>query len=154
MTLKVEGKEWGCRMQCQSNCCSSVFLKVTPEQRVSLESKGYFIAKHDFTEFRWLGFHKAFTIQKLDNGDRKVTVNKEYRFIFNKFEASDFLYVADRCIQLMKDNKCKVYRNRPMICKVGKCTVFDDSPNLQWFAENGHLKDQIEKYRKGELKKW
>ena len=38
-------------------------------------------------------------------------------------EKPDFPYAVDkkgRCSQLTKDNKCKVYANRPLICNVDK----------------------------------
>jgi len=152
MTLKVEGKVWDCKNQCKNNCCSSVWLKISPEQRVSLKNKGYFVAKHDYTDFRWLGYHKQFKIDKLDKGDRKITLRtKDYKIQWNPFVNSDFLYVEDRCIQLKPNNLCKVYRNRPKMCAVGECIVFSRKKSLQWMAENGHLKEAIEKYRKGDL---
>lgn len=153
--LKIRGKVFSCKNNCGSNCCSSVWLKLSPDQRVSLTNKGFFVVKHDYTSWRWLKFHKKFKIDKLDKGDRKITVlTKDYKIKWNPFENSDFIYVEDKCIQLKPDNKCKVYRNRPKICGVGECIVFSKRKSLQWMAENGHLKEAIEKYRSGELKKW
>ena len=153
MTLKVKGKVFSCKLQCGSNCCSSVWLMLSPDQRVSLTNKGFFVAKHDFTDYTWLKYHKQFKVDKLDKGERKITLKtKDYKIKWNPFVNSDFVYVEDKCIQLMENNKCKVYRNRPMMCSKGECIVFSPKKGLQWLAENGDLKEAIEKYRKGEIK--
>lgn len=155
MAIKVTGKIWQCNNQCNSNCCSEVWLKINPEQRYSLEKQGYFIAEPDLSEWRWVEFHKKLNIEKLAKGKRKISVrNDDYKIRWNEYLNTDMVYVKDKCIQLLPDNRCRVYRNRPMVCKIGECAVFSIKKKIQWYGENGLLKDKIEAYRKGELSKW
>jgi len=153
--IKLGGaKEWRCNNQCQSNCCSAVWLKVTPEQRASINKKGYFTVKSDYGDWRWMEFHKQVKVEKLDGGYRKIIIVKPIeKILYNPFVKSDFIYIQGKCNKLMKDGKCKIYRNRPLACKVSECPVFSDNSRKQWFAENGYLKEQLDKYKKGELSK-
>jgi len=125
MTFKIQGKVWTCGNQCKSNCCSEVFLAITPEQRVMLENHGHFIADSNMTDWRWLGFHKRFSIEKLEGGKRKISIHKPYSFKFNPYLSKEMLNIENKCEQLMPDNRCRVYRNRPQICKVSECPVFE-----------------------------
>lgn len=92
-------------------------------------------------------FHKLIGTEKMHNGNRKIFLKDsvDYKIIFNPFKGYDELYIQDKCMMLMQDNKCKVFRNRPEICKKASCPIFDKNPEIQFYAENGVLKDVLRK---------
>jgi len=154
MTIKITGKDWTCNNQCRGNCCSEIFLPLPPAYKTSFLEKGFYIANNNYSDYRWLEFHKVIIMEKMPSGDRKISLKEgtEYKIIFNPFKGYDELYVKDVCMMLRQDLKCKVFRARPDICKKSRCIVFDNSLEIQFYAENGLLKEKIEAYRKGELK--
>lgn len=156
MVLKIKGKEWKCNCQCQSNCCSEVFLPINQAQKKSIQEKGFWYVDHDYTDFRWLKLHKIFKVEKTSNKkERKITILKtKYEFKYNQFINQEMLYVQDKCSMLLPDNKCKIFRNRPDICKKAECIVFSIKKSIRWYGENGTLKDKVEAYKRGELEKW
>lgn len=152
-------REWRCNNQCKHSCCNALWLKVTPEQRASINKRGYFIVDKDYIpdkgDWRWVEFHKQVKVEKQDGGMKKIIILKPIdKILYNPFQKCDFIYIEGKCNKLMKDGRCKIYRNRPNACKVAECPVFSENSERQWFAENSYLKEQLEKYRKGELKKW
>ena len=146
--VKIAGKSWSCNLQCQgnpkdgiSNCCSEIFIPVNPDQRISIENNNYFIAKSTLVDWEWLKLHDGLTIEKLSNGDRKISVNKSYTFKFNLFMGKDMLYIEDRCKMLLKDGRCKIYRARPQACRKAECPVYSNKLSIRFYAQNGVLKN-------------
>ena len=156
MSLKIEGKSWNCNNQCKSDCCSEIFLPITVDQRTSFEKTRSFEVDNNYADFTWLSYHKAYTIEKLDSGKRKLTLKEglSWKIIFNPFRNCDEIYVGDKCSKLLPDGKCKIYRARPQICQKAQCPVFSTIAKIQFYGLNGKLKRQVEEYKAGELKKW
>jgi Fe-S-cluster containining protein len=129
---------------------------LSKEQRKSFEEQGFWIANNNYTDYQWIQYHKSLKIEKMKGGTRKITFlkNVPLTIIFNTYKKTDEIYLLDKCTKLLPDNKCKIFRGRPQICRKARCIVFDKSPEIQFYAENGILKDKIEAYKKGELKKW
>lgn len=155
--IKIQGTEWVCNNQCKKNCCSELFLPMPPAYKKMFVESGYWIANNNYTDYTWLAYHKAIITEKLPNGDRKIFLAKdvEYRIVFNPHKGYEEIYVQNKCSMLLDNNKCKVYRARPQICRKALCPVFDIRKSIQFYAENGNiLKDKIEAYKRGELKKW
>ena len=155
MVLKIRGKDWSCKNQCMSNCCSEIFFPLNPEQRVCYDQNGYWIAPHDYTDWDWVKMHNAVQVTKLTDGQRRISVSDDVdkKIIYNSLLSMDMLRVEDKCRNLLKDGRCKVYRARPQICKKADCPVFTVDPKVIWYAKIGFLKEQREKYERGELKK-
>lgn len=147
-------KPWQCNNQCKSSCCNAMWLRVTPEERASINKRGYFIVKSDYCDWRWMQFHNQVKVEKLDGGLRKIIIMKPIdKIVYNPYVKSDFIYIEGKCDKLMENGRCKIYRNRPIACKLAECPVFSENSSKQWFAENSYLKEQLDKYRKGELQK-
>ena len=153
--LKTKAKNWNCNNICGVNCCSEIFLHLTPEQRVSFDTEGFFIAPSEYSDWRWVGFHKNVFLEKLKDGSRKVSLSPdvEYEIIFNDTISMDVIKVKDKCSKLMSNGKCKVYRARPDICSRAECPVFSTNPRAIWYAKHSILKEAREKVESGELKK-
>lgn len=93
-------------------------------------------------------------------GALRLTTSKEKK-LFNKKELilkdtkEVFLVSTDpKCIYLNEStNQCKIYCNRPMICKEYPIKLISGSPNIIMFhpsckaISNGLLKDHIEELR-------
>jgi Fe-S-cluster containining protein len=156
MSIKLEGKDWECMNQCKSNCCSEIFLPLSPAQKTSFEKEGFWIADNNFTDYDWLNYHKALVIEKKDKGFRKISLQKDvsFEFIYNPYTNFEEIHILDKCSKLLPDGRCKVYRARPVICKKSLCIVFDIRKAITHYGEKGLLKDKVEAYRRGELKKW
>jgi Fe-S-cluster containining protein len=157
MTLKISGKDWTCNRQCKSDCCSEIYLPLNPEQKKSFEADGSWVVDNNYSDFGWMEYHKCLKIEKLKGGDRKITFlggNVQHKIVFNPFKNTDEIYILDKCTKLLTDGRCKVYRARPEICKKALCPVFDIRASLQFYAQNGRLKEPYEAYKRGELKKW
>lgn len=148
MSYKVMGKDWECKNQCESNCCSEIFLDLPPAYHQSFEKEGYFIVGNNYTEFDWLEFHEGLKIEKLPKGNRKISIKEGVKseVIFNPFRGYNMLHVLTPCNKLEPDGRCKIYRARPKICATSLCPVFTDKPTIMWFAAAGLLKDVRQKY--------
>jgi len=144
-------KEWSCNNQCKSNCCSEIFLELSPEQREQFERDETFIQEKDEVEklegldfYRWLRFHEQFAVQNMLDGRKKIIFKgKIFDIKYNPFLSKDLLYVDDPCQKLNDDYFCTVYGNRPKMCKLAKCPVFDASVRIRWFAKHGKLKSVV-----------
>lgn len=155
MALKVQGKSWECNNQCKSNCCSELFLPLDSEQHTSVLMNGHFIAHPNYTDWEWLGYHDSVKIEKTRvHGRRKILVLRPFVVKYNNTINKYMLYIEDKCVKLMPDGRCRIYKKRPEICKKGECVVFSIKKKIQWYAENGLLKDKLEAYRNGKLSKW
>lgn len=154
MRINKGGKEWSCDNQCKSNCCSSVFLVIDSEQLISLKKYGFYYAHDKYSDWDWLSFHKMFKIE--DEGDRKKITLKtdEYEIKYNDYLQENMLYVDDKCEHIMEDNRCAIFEDRPKVCRISECPVFSFKKKIQWYAVNGKLKEQWQKYKDGELKRW
>jgi len=152
-------------MQCQgnpkdgiSNCCSEVFLPLNKAQQKSIEEERSWTVDANFTDFKWLKYHKAFNVINTGNrGERLIQIKEGYDYEFKKhpfLPAHTFLYVQDKCSMLLSDGRCKVFRNRPEICKKAECIVFNERPVINWYGKNGLLADKVKDYEEGRLNKW
>lgn len=153
MVIKIQGKDYSCKQECKSNCCSEIFLPLSFYQKRTFEEQGFFQANNNYMDYEWLGYHKGVIIEKLDKGNRNISVCKNviYTMLFNAFSNNYQLHILDKCSKLQPDNKCKVYRSRPEICRKALCPLKDDREVTKFFAEHGLLKEAIQSYRKGEL---
>jgi len=157
MVKQYFGKTWTCNLQCnfngKTNCCQEIFLPVNNEQKKSIEKYGYFIVGHKYTDFRWIDFRPSLEVKKVDFKKRMIRLStKDYEFKHHTYLDQDMLYLDEKCDKLLPDGKCKVYRNRPMICKQAECPVFTNNPNIYWYAQNSkHMKEAREKHEKGDL---
>lgn len=154
MAIKIHGKDWSCNNQCQSNCCSEIFLVLDEEQKQSYETKGYFIADNNYNDYNWLKLNKALKIKKLLGGNRQITIDKTYKskLLYHPVIKKDILYIDNKCSKLLDNGRCGIYRIRPQACRKGRCFVFEDNAELNWIAMNGKLKEKRLLYEKGELK--
>lgn len=145
MALKIAGKSWSCNNDCGFNCCSDLFLPVSPEQRLSLEKVGHFIVDSNYADFKWLGYHKAIKIEKISQGWRKLTPLKKYEFKLNQHLGKDMVFIEDKCKMLLQNNRCKIYRSRPQICRVADCPAFSKNQSIRWYGKQGVLGRWLEK---------
>lgn len=153
--MKKERKEWVCNNTCGFNCCSEIFLPVTPIQRMFINKKGYFVVEEDYTDFKWLGYHDAFDIKELDEGKKKIIVKtKDYKYYWNPYVKKHMIYIKNKCNKILDDNKCSIFEDRPVICMKAECPVFSEKKKIRWYGKKGLLKEKVEAYKKGELKKW
>lgn len=157
MVLKILGRDWTCNMQCGANCCSEIFLPLNKAQMESIIKDRFWIVDHDYTDFKWLGYHKVFKIINTgDKGTRRIELAQGVEYEFKKhpmIECHTMIYIQDKCVMLLPNNRCKAFRSRPNICKKAECVVFGRD-KIQWYGENGVLADKVKAYKEGKLQKW
>ncbi len=142
-------KKWSCNNQCKTNCCQELFLILDEKQKQSYhKTKSYFVDK-SYCEWRWLSFRNAVKYKKIGK-KYKLHILKQFKqkVLFNPLINKWILHIEDDCNKLMPDNRCKVYRNRPVTCQIGDCPVFSNEPKIAWLGENGMLKDVRKKLYK------
>ena len=142
-------KDWKCNNKCGSNCCSEIFLPLSKDQKELLELNGEYIVDNKYADFRWLGFYKGIEVKKLKNGWRLIKVVSPYEIKYHKFLLKHMLYIEGKCDKLLKNDKCKIFRNRPQTCKVSLCAVFEKDNKINWYADNGLLKEQRDLFKQG-----
>jgi hypothetical protein len=154
--MKLFGKVWQCNNTCGKDCCSELFLPMDKLSKASFDAHGSWIVSPNYADFEWLSYHKSLTIEKLPSGNRKITFSKNvpYKYVYNPYRKMDEIHIIDKCDKLLNDGKCKIFRARPQICKVADCPVFSNKAEIIHYGKNGLLKEQHEKYLKGELKKY
>lgn len=152
MKFKAKGDVWTCNNQCGSNCCGYIYLVLDGTKEEEFKQKREFLAEPGYTDWRWLGMRSAFTIIKLDDDKRnrviKLNEGVDFEIKFNPFIKKNLLYVKNKCENLLEDNKCKIYRNRPDVCKKGPCYIFDRNPSIRFYGEpileaNPELKQKL-----------
>lgn len=156
MSIKVKGKDWSCSNQCQHNCCSEVFIDLSKEQKQIFDKHKTIILDNNATDFRWLGFHKGITINKISSTERELIFDDNIitKTIYFQKGLQHILHIDSVCSKLLPDNRCKIYRIRPKVCRVGKCSVFNKTiPILRFLALSGKLKTQRFNFEDGKLKK-
>ena len=131
---KIIGKQWTCNNQCKDNCCDTIYLDVSDIQIRDLREQGHFLVKNDYTDFTWLEYHKGFEVMKHGKG-KLIKVDIDYKIKHHPVTGQFYLFANSRCKQLMSNNRCKVYRTRPMACKYGRCIWDNGNPILHWFGE-------------------
>lgn len=141
MGLKLKGKTWNCNNQCGADCCSDLFLYLSPSQRVELENERNYTVPSNYTDFKWLKLHKGVKIEKMLGGNRKITPLKKYKIIFHPHLGTDMLYMVDKCSKLLPNGRCKIYRSRPEACRNADCILFTKNKIIRWYGETGVLKD-------------
>lgn len=138
-------------MSCGFNCCSEVFIELTPQQREQLEREKYFIQEpsdnlDDLEFYRWLKYHDQFAVQHLLDGRKKIIfTGKICDFKYNSFLSKDILYVDTPCKKLNDKYFCTVYGNRPKMCRLAKCPAFDPKNSIRWYGTHGKLKQFMKK---------
>lgn len=144
MTIKIKGIPWNCGNSCKANCCSEIFLPLPTAYRDMFEEHGYWIANSNYSDWRWMEFHKEVKTEKMDGGSRKIWIDHvNFDIIFNPFQGYDEIHIHSPCSMLLPDNKCKVFRSRPEICKRAECIFFSKKPELRFYAEYGMLRDKL-----------
>lgn len=143
--MPIKPKDWDCDMSCGFNCCSELFIELTPEQREQFERERFFIQEpsellDDLEFYRWLRYHDQFSVQEMLDGRKKIIfTGKIYDIKYNPYLSKDILYVDNTCTKLNDEYFCTVYGNRPKMCGLAKCPVFDKSKRIRWFGKHGRL---------------
>lgn len=86
-------------------------------------------------------------IDKAVKGFGSEALNKSSIYFFPyKWDAKG------RCEKLMKDNRCSVYNNRPLLCNIDKLEKISDLPTNMFYAMNISICNSIIKEDKLEEK--
>lgn len=126
-----------------------MWLQISTKQKETYLKQGFFYAKRDWTDWRWLSYHKSITVV-LEGNLRKVIIDMSYqpKLIYHPVLKKDMIYIEDKCIKLLSNNKCAIYRIRPKACKIGECPVFTTNKVWAWMGRHGTLKKQRLEYEK------
>ena len=133
--------EWNCNNKCKNNCCSEIFLPLTPSQKITFDLNKWWTVRPDQYDLKWLKFHdKGIFIDKLDDGRRKITLlTDDYKMLLHPMTGIQYLWIKTRCKMLLQNNKCKVYRNRPITCRRADCMLYSPNKKERWFGENSTM---------------
>lgn len=129
--------QWTCNNQCKSNCCSMIYLDLFTREdcQIFVDTQRIYYKK-DYTDWEWVRLHKGLDVYTADDLVAvHVRADVKYFLLHNEFNHKDYVLVMDKCINLLPDNRCKAYRNRPTICKKAPCIYYTEDKVIKWFSE-------------------
>lgn len=136
-------KTFSCNSTCGSDCCSEIFLLVNEKQKESFERKKAMFIINNKNMLQYLKLHKSIELNRVNKMLWLLTIKRgiKTKFIHNPHNDKWYLRIDDPCTKLLPDKKCKIYRARPVYCRIAKCPVFENDKSIKWFGHNGKLKE-------------
>ena len=108
-------------VECGSRCCRYLCFQIDTPE-----------SYEEFENVRWFLMHKGVSVHIEENGDW-------------------YMSISNICLNLGKDNLCKEYGNRPLICRKYTVDSCDFTRGAYEFTAVFKTAEQVEKYARSTL---
>ncbi len=128
-------KTWVCNNVCRNNCCGFVYLRIK-EKDIPKFEKERVMPYYKYLEKKWIELRTSLEFIK-KNKKKFIRIPKtvEYKLYYHQIMKRIFLYMKVRCSKALQNNRCAIYRTRPVICRVSPCIMEMSKPIMFPFGK-------------------